>query len=433
MLGIIHGVILVLLVLLSLYDLATANLFSAFLSSSMRTPAVVLLIGLARHGRGRSDGRMVMAVADIAMLLILSAFLLQGLRVASGVATTAAVLLIVLTIAALASVALARPGTRSTRVRRSMAHNLGGLAFVVLGLVSLFAPLLSTGTRFPLDVVGLATTPTVVGLALATLVWWSGTGWLMAMNAIGHLVWVVNAAALGSIPTAANQLLSGVLSAVLAARPPRVLGERSPSLGPRQARPSAAAVGWAVTGAILLVPSLLLGPFYPRLIDCFDCPPPSPLAGPSMALDAVLLVALPAVAIALALSVRSGRGRRGEFAWIGVVASAVVLGQGLLALFDVPGFEFFLSVAPAAAIALTGFAFAIARPAFIVGAGSWSAAAAALAGLIWMSAFAGSRLAPLDLTLVQLATLISGVLVTVALGREFAIRADAAVEDAPRA
>ena len=197
----------------------------------------------------------------------------------------------------------------------------------------------------------------------------------------------------------------------------------------------AATTGWALTGSLLLVPSLLLGPLAPRLIDCFDCPDPSPLAAPSLLLDLVLLVGLPVIAVGLALTVRSGLGRSGWsgwLAWIGFVASALVVGQAVVAILGVPGFEFFVPVGPAAVIATIGFGFAIGRPAFLAGVGSWSAAAGALVGLAWMSGTAAGTFGPIDAPVVQGVTLVAGALVIVGLGREFAMRPDVPAADEGR-
>jgi hypothetical protein len=419
---------------MGLVDLAMASLFGAFLSGSLSLPLVVFLIGFARHRRGRGDGRTIMAIADIGILLILAPFLLPTYQSGvTGTWTPAAALLTALTVAGLISIGVTRrPSLGSLPVERSRLHVLGATTFVVLGLGSIFGSLLSTGRSLPLEIVLFSTAPAIVSLILKTVAWWWGVGWLMAVTGVGSLALAANLGILFGPLSAAEPLVRGVLSLVLAARPLRVPGERAPDGARRSDRPSAAPVAWALTGAVLLIPSLLVGPLAPRLVDCFDCPSPSPLASPSMYLDLVLLVGLPVVAVAFALAVRSGRAWSGAAAWIGLVASALVVGQGLAAILHVPGFDFFLPVAPAAAIATIGFGLAIARPTFLVGAGSWSAVGCALAGMAWMTgAAAGGAFASLDFSIVQISTLLLGAVVMVALGREFAVRPDPSRVDGP--
>jgi hypothetical protein len=407
-----------------------ASLFGAFLSGTLSVPLVVFLIGFARHRRGRGDGRTIMAIADIGILLILGPFLLPVYQTSvAGMWAPAAALLAALTLVGVVSIAVMRPPIGSLPVERSRLHMLGAVTFVVLGLGSLFGPVLSTGSPIRLDLLLFGTAPAIVTLAMKTAAWWWGVGWLMAATGVGSLAYAANLAILFGLPSAAQSLVVGVLSLALAARPPRVPGERALGGPSRSDRPSAASVAWALTGAVLLAPSLLIGPLAPRLVDCFDCPSPSPLVIPSIFLDLVLLLLLPAVAVALAWSERSSRAWSGAAAWIGFVASALVVGQGLAAILDVPGFEFFLPVAPAAAIATVGFGLAIARPTFLIGIGSWSAVGCALAGMVWMTgAAAGGAIASLDFSIVQISTLVIGVLVTLALGREFAIRQEGSRE-----
>jgi hypothetical protein len=425
---------LLIVVAMGLVDLGMASLFGAFLSGSVGLPMVVFLIGFARHRRGRADGRTIMAIADIAILLILGPFLLPVYKTSvAGMWASAAALLAALTFAGLISIAVMRRPIGSLPVERSRLHVLGAVTFVVLGLGSLFGSVLSTGSPIRLDLLLLGTAPAIVTLALKTAAWWWGVGWLMAVTGIGSLAWAANLAILFGLPSAAQSLVMGVLSLALAARPPRVPGERAPAGVGRTDRPSAASVAWALTGAVLFVPSLLIGPLAPRLVDCFDCPSPSPFATPSVFLDLVLLVLLPAVAVALAWAVRSNGASSSRLAWIGFVASALVVGQGLAAILHVPGFDFFLPVAPAAAIATVGFGLAIARPTFLAGVGSWSAVGCALAGMVWMTgAAARGAMASLDFSIVQISTLVVGTLVTVALSREFAIRPDSRVDGPDR-
>jgi hypothetical protein len=306
---------------------------------------------------------------------------------------------------------------------------LGAVIFLVLSLLSTVGPLLSTGGPIRLDLMLFGMVPAIVTLGLKAVSWWWGVGWLMAVTGVGSLALAANLAILFGLLSGAEPLALGALSLALAARPPRVPGERPLGGGGRSDRPSAASIAWALTGAVLLAPSLLIGPLAPRLVDCFDCPSPSPLATPSAVLDLGLLLLLPAVAVALAWAVRSDRAWSGAVAWMGFVASALVVSQGLAAILDVPGFEFFLPVAPAAAIAAVGFAMAIARPTLLLGIGSWSAVGCALAGMVWMAgAAAGGAVASLDFSIVQISTLVTGVLVTLALGREFVIRPEASIE-----
>ena len=428
-LAVSHGVILLIVVAMGLVDLAMASLFGAFLSGTLSLPLVVFLIGFARHRRGRGDGRAIMAFADVGILLILVPFLLPTYQAGvAGMWTPAAALLTALTVAGLISIVVMRPPNGSLPVERSRLHVLGAVTFVVLGLGSTFGSVLSTGSSVRLDLMLFSTAPAIVSLALKAVAWWWGVGWLMAVTGLGSLALAANLGILFGLLSAAEPLVLGALSLALAARPPRVQGEPSLDVRSRSTAPSKASVAWALTGAVLLAPSLLIGPFAPRLVDCFDCPSPSPLATPSAVLDLVLLLLLPAVAVALAWAVRSGRAWSGAVAWIGFVASALVVGQGLAAILDVPGFDFFLPVAPAAAIATIGFGLAVARPAFLIGIGSWSAVGCALAGMVWMTGAAlGGAIASLDFSIVQISTLVAGVLVTLALGREFAFRPEGSI------
>jgi len=429
-LAVSHGVILLIVVAMGLVDLAMASLFGAFLSGSLSLPLVVFLIGFARHRRGRGDGRKIMAIADIGILLILVPFLLPAYQAGvAGMWTPAAALLTALTLVGLISIAVTRRPIGSLPVERSRLHLLGAVTFVVLGLGSIFGSVLSTGSPIPLDLVLFATAPAIVSLGLKTVAWWFGVSWLMALTGVGFLATAANLAILFGLLSAAQPLVLGVVSLALAARPPRVPDERARGGGARSDRPPAASVAWALTGAVLLVPSLLIGPLAPRLVDCFDCPSPSPLAAPSIYLDLALLFLLPAVAVALAWAVRSDRALGGAVAWIGFVVSALVLGQGLAAILEVPGFAFFLPVTPAAAIGTLGFGLAIARPAVVAGVGSWPAVGCALAGMIWMTGAAGGAIASVDFSIVQVSTLVVGMLVTLALCREFAIRPKTSVDN----
>ena len=425
-----HGVVMLIVVAMGLVTVAIVGLFGAFLSSSLSLPLVAFLIGSARRRRGRSDGRLIMAIADMGILLILAPFLLPMYQSGvTGTWTPAAALLTALTVAGLISIGVRRrPSLGSFPVERSRLHVLGATTFVVLSLGSIVGPLLSPGSSVPHALVLFSTAPAIVSMSLKTVAWWWGVGWLMAVTGVGSLALAANLGIQFGPLSAAEPLVLGVLSLVLAARPPRIPGERAPGGSGGSDRPTAASVAWALTGAVLLAPSLLIGPLAPRLVDCFDCPSPSPLAAPSMYLDLALLFLLPAVAVALSWAVRSGRAWSGAVAWIGFVASALVFGQGLAAILEVPGFAFFLPVAPAAAIATIGFGLAIARPTFLAGVGSWSAFGCALAGMIWMTGAAGGAIASLDFSIVQISTLVIGLLVTLALGREFAIRPDRSVE-----
>jgi hypothetical protein len=235
----------------------------------------------------------------------------------------------------------------------------------------------------------------------------------------------------GGFPlSVANVIVPGALGLALAARPPRFAEEHVRGRGRAQAPPTAATI-WAMTGAILMVPGLLLGPLAARLVHCLDCPPPSPLASPAIVLDVIALFLLPIVAVVFAIAGRRTTALATGLAWIGLITAGLLLGQALLSIGDVPGFAFALPVAPAAVIAILGFGLAIARPVVADDVGPWSALLCALAGIVWMAGAAIVPIAPIDFSLIQLVTLATGVVVTLGLGREFAIRPSAVTAEPP--
>ena len=430
LLAVVHGVLLLVVVATGLYDLAIADVSGLYISSLLILPLVVAVVGFARHRRGRRDGRGMMAAADASVLITVVLYAQLGRSFGPDRATLAIALLIVLTVAGLVTVAIAKTPPGRVSIVRSAMQRRGLVAYALIGpLPGLH---LSSGAELPLATMLFVAMPVVAHFALISMTWWWGVRWPMVLASIGLFVTVPLSAGVGRAwPSIAIAVGLGVLGLALAARPPRTGDESRPATAEASPEPSAAAVAWALIGSILLVPSLLIGPLAPRLIDCFDCPPPSPLAGPSIDIDLAALVLLPILAIGV--TVVRGRGSRSadRLAWAGLLASALVLGQALLSIGRVPGFEFSLPVAPAAAIATLGFGSAIARPAFVIGVGPGTAVLAALAGTAWMTGTAVPGSAPPDFAAIQTTTLATGMAVTLLLGREFAIGAAAVVAAPP--
>jgi hypothetical protein len=269
---------------------------------------------------------------------------------------------------------------------------------------------------------------------MISITWWWGVRWPMVLASIGQFVTVpLILAFVGAWLSVAAVVVQGALGLVLAARPPRTVDAsiQVPAARPPDASRTAVGWAWALTGSVLLVPSLLIGPLAPRLAAGLESPPPSPLAGPSIVVNLIALVLLPILAAGLAVIRRRGSGPAEGLAWVGLIVSALVLGQAVLSIGGVAGFEFSLPVGPAAAVATLGFGIAIARPAFILGVGTGSAVLAALAGVGWMTGAAFGGFASPEFAVLQASTLGTGMVVTVALGREFAIGAVPAAEPPP--
>jgi hypothetical protein len=421
--AVVHGALLTVAAATGLYDMAVADASGLYIGSILTLPLVVAIIGFARHRRGRRDGRWMMAAADTGLLLIVVLYLQLDRTFGPGIAVLFIALFVVLALAGLATILIAATPPSSKPMVRSPLHGRGLIAYVVIGLVA-GIPMFSSGFRPPLAILLFMAMPVVVSIVLISITWWWGVRWPMVLASIGRFVTVPLLAAFGGSWLAiAAGIGLGVLGLVLAARPPRTMGESTPAAAERTREPTAAAVTWALTGTMLLVPSLLIGPLAPRLVDCFDCPPPSPLAGPSIIVDLIALILLPVLALSLAVTRRRASSLAHPLAWAGLVVSVLVLGQALLSMGRAPGFEFSLSVGPAAAIASLGFGTAVGRPAFLIGVGPVAAVLAALAGTAWTTGASMPGFAPPDFAVIQAGTLGTGMAVTLALGREFAIRA----------
>ena len=171
-----HAPILVVIAALGLLDFASARFYGVFLSGTLSLPLAVFLIGFARHRRGRADGRLLMAVADIALLLLIGVYLFQAFRTgATGIPAPGVVLLAVLTLAGPVSVVAARRPPASSPIRRSRGHAIGALALGGLTLGSILVARTSTAS-LPVDVLLLSAVPAVISLALRLLAWWWGAG-----------------------------------------------------------------------------------------------------------------------------------------------------------------------------------------------------------------------------------------------------------------
>ena len=181
-----------------------------------------------------------------------------------------------------------------------------------------------------------------------------------------------------------------------------------------------AAAVWAGIGAILFVPTVLLGRWVPGIVDCFDqCPPLSPLAEPTVPLTWLAVVFVPLAALAVALEPRSRPGASAWIALVGLVGVAVVLGQVALGIEGIEPFTFVTIGAPAAVLCATGFVAALAAPRWLAGTGRVAAVGSGVAGLLWMAEGLGAGGGIFDLPLVETASLVSGAVVIVALGRAF--------------
>jgi hypothetical protein len=155
---------------------------------------------------------------------------------------------------------------------------------------------------------------------------------------------------------------------------------------PRPVRSTAAAV-WALSGSLLLIPTLLIGRFPPVLIDCFDsCRPVSPLAGPSSIIDVAIIGLVPIAALALAFALTSRPVANGNAAWIGVIAAVLILGQVILGQLGTSPFEYMGFAAPAALLILLGFGAALVLPAPLDGVGRSVALTIALLAVVWIAA-----------------------------------------------
>ncbi len=303
----------------------------------------------------------------------------------------------------------------------------GSLVFSVGAIVTM-------GFQPPLEAIVVATMPAIVSLVLLAVAWWWGVGWVLAVVGIGRFALLPLLASGGGSLAMISAIAQGGLYLILAARPPRSATKRSVPPAPAGPRPrlvSTSAVVWAALGSLLLVPTLLMGPLAARLIDCVDCGPPSPLARPAIAVDLVALIGLPLLTATLVAIRRRGRGPATGVAWLGLVLSAAVFGQAMLSITSVPGFEDALSVGPAALMAMLGFGAAIARPAILLRVALFPAILCGFGGLTWLTQAVVVPDVPIDFAALQIGAMVTGVLVTLALAREFAIEPVADIEPAP--
>ena len=128
---------------------------------------------------------------------------------------------------------------------------------------------------------------------------------------------------------------------------------------------------------------------------------------------------VPLAALAVAIEPRSRPGSSAWIALVGLVGVAVVLGQVALGIEGIEPFTFVTIGAPAAVLCATGFVAALAAPRWLAGTGRVAAAGSGVAGLLWMAEGLGAGGGIFDLPLVEAASLVSGAVVIVALGRAF--------------
>ena len=206
---------------------------------------------------------------------------------------------------------------------------------------------------------------------IGLVAWWWGSGWLLALGGLATI------AAIPAVPpnsltaNVVTGFLLGVGSAFAGLRPPGgrskiddfLRGDRTPR------RPTVAAV-WALSGSLLLIPTLLYGRFPIVSIDCFDeCAPLSPLAGPSAYIDLALVVLVPVAALMLAFAPTARAVTNGSAAFVGVLAAVLILIQIVLGQLETSPFWYMGVAAPATVLILVGFGTAAWRPVRIVGTG----------------------------------------------------------------
>ena len=419
-----HGAVVVVASIIGLLDLLASGLLAPNLAAAVGLPLVLLAIGFIRHGRGGREGRVFMAVADLAILTIcaiaVSVVDRSYLEVVWRIGPLA---LGGVTLLALATIPLATSRRLPTPVHRARWHGIGVVILLAIGILPVLVTIVSMAGQFPLGVALSATVPSLAWAAAVAVAWWYGARWLLALAAIGNVGYAISLAMLAGPMAGIHLAVEGGLRLILAARGPRVAGAALPLRarardGPAASRP---AVAWAVVGAVLLVPGVL-GGLFSRSLFCSDCGSAPPVVPPLV--DVGLMVAVLVLALILLRRARRQRPAGRTVAWLGFIGAVLLLGQaalGILGLWRLDG----MSVAgPAATLAAVGFAATIRAPAWLQGVGSWSAVAWALIALVWMNRAGIALPSYFDIGLFRLTTLVTGALLLVALAREATIRLD---------
>ena len=451
-LRLVHAALFGLAVVGAVLDLGGLSFIGPTLASGLSYSLVGLLLGMAFLRQGRPGRRAMLLAADGAILIVALSAVGFALADRPEQVTPVAVVLAIAAAGALVVVLTASVPPCDAGVVRSGGHRALLVAMVVLSVVSTVVPALSTGVlsgSYLLSLVGGFVPPLLVGI----VAWWFGSGWLLALIGLSTLGALTNyAIVLGSGAVLTTSSLLAIISVVAGLRPPRVevmphaeaanaaatddvetdtgpglvpisvsnAPDTTPEPGaaPASTRPTAAAV-WAALGGALFLPSVYLGRFPPVLIDCFDCPPPSPLAGPSIWVDIVVALLVPLAAVVLAAAPTSRPVANGSVAIVALVGVALILVQVGLGLAGTSPFEYLPAAAPASVLVAVGFLAAVVRPPWLAGTGRIAAVASGLAALVWMFVSIAGSFA-IDLPLAKVMGLVTGATLLVALAHEAA-------------
>jgi len=419
-------------------DISSLSVFGPVLAGGLDFAMVGLVLGMALVRGGRPGGRAMLLASDGCTMIVAIGFVALAVGQRPEPATPFAAVVAIAAAACFLVVLMTRFPPTAETVVRSRSHRTVLVALVALGVVSAATPALSSsavsGSMVLSLIVGFVP-PLLIGIAA----WWRGSGWLLAVIGGSTFITLGNyAIALepGSILT--PSALLAVLSVVAGLRPPRstssvVAGAVSAGtvgaeavvaeavgVAPTNGRPTVAVV-WALLGGVLFIPSVLLGRFPPVLIDCFDCPPPSPLAGPSIWVDFVVVVLVPLAAVVLAVAPTSRPVANGSAALVGLVGVALVLVQVAIGLARTQPFSYMPAAAPASVLLVLGFLASLVRPPWLAGTGRLAALASGLAALVWM--FVGISGGFVDLPIAKVGGLVTGGIVALALAWEGGIGA----------
>jgi hypothetical protein len=462
----VHGGLFGLAVVGAVLDISGLSFVGPTLAGGLSFSLVGLVLGMAFVHQGRPGGRSMLLAADSTIVIVAISAVGFALFDRPEPVTPVAIVLAIAAATAIIVVLIVGAPSSGARVARSAAHRALLLTLVVLGILSTVVPALSTGVlsgSYVLSLIGGFVPPLLIGI----VAWWWGSGWPLALIGLSTLVTLANyaiAIAPGSVlPTSA---ILAVVSVVAGLRPPRLAASpqaegatdaasnlgavaaiapapdretaparpwaagraTEPSAPPATIRPAASAV-WALLGGALFLPSVLLGRFPPVLIDCFDCPPPSPLAEPSIPVDLFVALLVPIAATVLAVAPRSRPVANGSVSFVGLLGVVLILAQVGLGLAGTRPFDFMPAAAPASVLVGVAFLAAIVRPRWLAATGRLAALASGLAALIWMFVgIAGSF--GIDLPLVKVSELVTGAILLVALAREAATEPEPLAGDA---